>query len=91
MEKVKIGNATIEEVIRINGLVATIIILTEEFEGEKYKVWFNQKGKRVGISCFEPVGEYRPGTDWVPSRFLTSAIWRHVRGIFNENRKARLL
>jgi len=90
MEKVKIGSATIEEVIRINGLVKTIIILTDEFEGEQYKVWFSQKGKRVSISCFESVGEYKSRTDWVPNRFLTSEIWKRVRGIFSENKKARL-
>lgn len=76
----------IEKVVRSGGKVLTVVVLTDNFEGIQYRIFFQQKNGKISIVKFESVGDYHPQTDWIPRRFLNSRLWEQVRGIFAENR-----
>lgn len=65
----------------------TVVILSEEFEGQKYRMRFQQKHGKTALVHLDSVGEYTPKGDpgWVPARFFNPAI-SQARAIFTDHR-----
>ncbi len=71
-----------------DGELVTIIITSEVFNEEQYKMWFEQKHGMTSIAYYESTGEYKPQVDMVPARFFNPAI-HQARAIFSDYRKKR--
>jgi len=71
------------------GALKAVIIVSEEWQGHKYKMYFrrNEKGI-VFLSGSKAIGEYvsRSDPNWIPPRFLTPAI-KQARAIFSNYRR----
>jgi hypothetical protein len=64
-----------------NGKLLMVIIVSEEWEGRQYKVYFCQKDGRTCIDHFELINinyECTDDLDWVPKRFFDPDI-NHIK------------
>jgi len=81
------GKQEVEAVFLDENGKLTVIILSEEYESQRYKMWFQQKHGMTSLVNWISIGEYTShDLDMVPGRFFRKAI-NQARGIFSDRRK----